>query len=217
MTPKPYDLVVFDLGGVLIRIVRSWAEGHERAGLPGAPPDDPEFELERRELSRRQTRGDLASAEYCRLVAQLSGGGYGPAAVAAIHEAWLIEEYPGVGAVVEAVHASGLETAVLSNTSELQWDRVLHTESEAERFATVRSVGRHFASHQLRAAKPDRAAFDAVTHATGYVGRRILFFDDREANVDASRDANWAGVLVDPAGDTAKQMLFALKTRMVTP
>ena len=35
---RPFDLVVFDLGGVLIRHARSWEEMHERAGLDGDPP-----------------------------------------------------------------------------------------------------------------------------------------------------------------------------------
>lgn len=30
---EPVDLVVFDLGGVLVRIVRSWGKAHARAGV----------------------------------------------------------------------------------------------------------------------------------------------------------------------------------------
>jgi hypothetical protein len=34
---RSFDLVVFDLGGGLIWIARSWDEMHERAGVEGDP------------------------------------------------------------------------------------------------------------------------------------------------------------------------------------
>ena len=67
--PKPYDLVVFDLSGVLVQVVDSWADGHARAAIAGEPPTDPDFEPRRLELSERRQRGELAVAEYYRLVA----------------------------------------------------------------------------------------------------------------------------------------------------
>ena len=79
----------------------------------------------------------------------------------------------------------------------------------------MRLVGRHFASHELHAVKPDAAAFDAVPSVTGYAPHRILFFDDSGDNVEAARDAGWAGVFVDHTGDTATQMLATLRSRAV--
>ena len=172
MRPKPYDLVVFDLGGVLVRIAQSWEEAHRRADLAGEPLADADWDPRWVATEELLATGAIGHEEAHRRIAAASRGRYGPEDIRRVRAAWLIEEYPGVGAVVEAVHASGLETAVLSNTNELHWDRVLRAESEAGRFATVRSIGRHFASHQLRAVKPDAAAFDAVTRDTGYRGRR---------------------------------------------
>ena len=214
--PKPYDLVVFDLSGVLVRVVDSWADGHERAGVAGDPPTDPDFEPRRLELSEQRQRGELAVAEYYRLVADASGGVYSPGDVEAIHGAWVIGEYPGVGDVVDAVHAADVETAILSNTDEAHWALQLTDESEAERFPVVRRIGHRFGSHLLGVVKPERAVFDAVMEATGFKERRILYFDDSKRHVDASVDAGWGGVLVDPSGDPARQMLFELNRRMVT-
>ena len=214
--PKPYDLVVFDLSGVLVETVGSWADGHERAGIAGDPPADADFEPRRLELSERRQRGELAVAEYYRLVADASGGVYSAGDVEAVHGAWVIGEYPGVDAVIDAVHAADVETAILSNTDESHWALQLTDESEAERFPAVRRIGHRFGSHELGAVKPERAVFDAVMEATGFKERRILYFDDSARHVDASHDAGWGGVRIDPSGDPAAQMLFELNRRMVT-
>lgn len=214
--PKPYDLVVFDLSGVLVRVVDSWADGHARAGVAGDPPDDPQFEGRRLELSERRQRGEIGAEEYCHLVADGSGGVYGPHEVAAIHRAWLIDEYPGVGEVVDAVHAAGVETAILTNTDAWHWHAQLVDEAEADRFPSVRRIGRHFPSYVLGAIKPERTVFEAVMEATGVKERRILYFDDSERHVDASLDVGWGGVRIDSSGDPARQMLFELNRRMVT-
>lgn len=214
--PKPYDLVVFDLSGVLVRVVDSWADGHARAGVQGDPPDDPRFEERRNELSERRQRGEIGAEEYCHLVADVSGGVYGPHDVATIHQAWLIGEYPGVGEVVDAVHAADVETAILTNTDAWHWHAQLVDEAETDRYASVRRIGHHFPSHVLGAIKPERAVFEAVMVATGFKERRILYFDDSERHIDASLDVGWGGVRIDSSGDPARQMLFELNRRMVT-
>ena len=215
--PKPYDLVVFDLSGVLVRVVDSWADGHARAGASGEPPDDPAFEERRRDLSERRQRGEIGAEEYCHLVAESSGGVYTAHDIADIHRAWMLGEYPGVGEVVDAVHGAGVETAILTNTDAWHWHTQLIDEAEAERYASVRRIDRHFPSHVLGAIKPERAIFEAVMETTGLMGARILYFDDSARHVDASLDAGWAGVRIDPSGDPARQMLFELNRRMVTP
>lgn len=214
--PKPYDLVVFDLSGVLVRVVDSWADGHARAGASGDPPDAPAFEERRIELSERRQRGELGAEEYCYLVAESSGGVYTAREVADIHRGWMLGEYAGVGEVIDAVHAAGVETAILTNTDAWHWHTQLVDEAEAERYASVRRIGRHFPSHVLGVIKPERAIFEAVMEATGLMGRRILYFDDSARHVDASLDVGWAGVRIDPSGDPARQMLFELNRRMVT-
>ena len=215
--PKPYDLVVFDLSGVLVRVVDSWADGHARAGAGGDPPDDPAFEERRVELSERRQRGEIGAEEYCHLVAESSAGVYTAHDVADIHRAWMLGEYPGVGAVVDAVHAAGVETAILTNTDAWHWHTQLVDEAEADHYASVRRIGRHFPSHVLGVIKPERAIFEAVMETTGLMGARILYFDDSARHIDASLDVGWAGVRIDPSDDPARQMLFELDRRMVTP
>jgi hypothetical protein len=51
-------------------------------------------------------------------------GTYSPAEFERIHDAWLIEEYPGVDRLVADLIASPrVDTAMLSNTNALHWRR----------------------------------------------------------------------------------------------
>ena len=206
---NPFDLVIFDLGGVLVRHVRSWAEGHERAGLPADPPDHPDFEAGRRVLSARHQRGDLPSERYFEEVAALSDGVYTASAVRAIHAAWLIEEYSGVGAVLDALDATRVGTAVLSNTNVAHWQREL--DPATARFPSILRAQHRYASHELGCAKPEPAVYAAVERGVGREPERILFFDDLPEYVEGARVAGWTAELVDHAGDTAAQLLAALR------
>lgn len=204
-----FDLVVFDLGGVLVRIARDWAEGHRLAGLPGEPPEDAAFLALLDELTRRQD-GSLASDTFYERVAAASGGRYTKADVRRIGDAILIEEYPGVSRVFDALDGNGLETAILSNTNEAHWAR-LKPEGDAAEFPSVLRADHHFASHLLGLLKPDPAIYRAVEGGTGHDASRILFFDDSAANVEGARAVGWTAEHVDPRGDPAAQMLATLE------
>jgi beta-phosphoglucomutase-like phosphatase (HAD superfamily) len=118
----PFDLVVFDLGGVLVQIARTWDEAHERAGLAGRPPRP---SLHERIVEVGVQDGSIQSVEFYRRAAEVSEGRYTPADVRRMSEAWLIGEYPGVDAVFDRLEAAGVETAVLSNTNDAHWRRYI--------------------------------------------------------------------------------------------
>jgi FMN phosphatase YigB (HAD superfamily) len=208
-----FDLVVFDLGGVLVRIARDWADGHRLAGLPGEPPVDRAFRTLLGELSARGD-GSLPGEELFEQVAAASGGVYTTDDVRRIGHAWLIEEYPGVGRVFDALDATSLGTAILSNTNDAHWAR-LKPDGGVPEFPSVLRADHHFASHLLGVMKPDPAIYRAVEEGTGCPSARILFFDDKAANVDGATAAGWAAVRVDPDGDPAAQMLDTLARRGV--
>lgn len=59
------DLVVFDLGGVLIDIARTWDEAAERAGLAGRPIADlARFEAEGGRLTAQFQVGAIEAAAW---------------------------------------------------------------------------------------------------------------------------------------------------------
>jgi FMN phosphatase YigB (HAD superfamily) len=63
--------------------------------------------------------------------------------------------------------------------------------------------------------KPDAEIYRAFERATGAAPGDVVFFDDLAENVDAARACGWDAVLVDHGGDTAAQVLAALRARGV--
>lgn len=201
------EIVVFDLGGVLVRIVRSWEEAHEAAGLAAKPvPDSDRFRRERVRLAHAHQIGAIESGAYFEEMAEVSEGAYTAEEIERLIAAWQYAEYEGVGAVVDALEAAGMETAALSNTNAFHWAE-LRLDGGATRFPTVRRLRHAFASHIVGAAKPERAIYDAVEQETGIAGERVLFFDDVEAYVAGAREAGWQSERIDPLGNTAAQLL----------
>ncbi|MEZ4553991.1 MAG: HAD-IA family hydrolase [Dehalococcoidia bacterium] len=207
--PRPrFDIVVFDLGGVLVQTAQSWAQAHELAGLPPhAIANDPAFERGRSQLAHAYQIGVIGTPEYFDGAAAASRGAYTPAEVARLHHAWSRSEYQGVAEVLDAIDASGAATGALSNTNPAHWARLDGT-SEYPNVARLRH--RH-ASHLLRVAKPDAGAYERFCTETGFEPTRVLFFDDGPANVEAARRAGWTAYLVDPHAPTAPQLLHLLR------
>ena len=210
-------LVCFDWGGVILRICRSWQEGCERAGLPVRDGSTDESAMHRRhELSIRYQIGELSCEAFVDALAETTDGLYTPDEIRLIHDAWLIEEYEGVGDVVsELVAHPSVSTGLLSNTNQLHWERHFETGNRPADFPTVGLLEHRHASHLLRLAKPDPAIYRAFERETGFDGPTILFFDDLEENVQAARSVGWKSEQIDHTNDTAGQIRAHLRTHDV--
>ncbi len=196
--PYRFDLVVFDLGGVLVQIVRSWAEAHARAGLPFPPPSDPEFEVKRATMTRQGHDFD-------------DQGVYTAEDVRRMSDAWLIGEYPGISRVFDALDAARIDTAVLSNTNDAHWIRLYVQPQKEPEFPTLARARHRFASHVLGVEKPDARAYRHVERVTGHSADRVMFFDDLLENVEGAQAVGWTAELIDHSGDTTAQMLTSLR------
>ena len=206
---EPIDLVVFDLGGVLVQIVRSWGEAHTRAGFPAHPiAEDAAFLARRAPFLDALSVGHIEADEYYAGVAGASRSIYTPDDVRRIHLAWHWAEYPGVDAVTTAIEAAGVLTGALSNTSEPHWADL---RGPASRYPTVARLRHAVASHLAGVLKPDAAIYRAFEEASGVEASRLLFFDDIAENVEAARGLGWRAERIDPTGDTAAQLLAALR------
>lgn len=195
-------VVCFDWGGVILRICRSFAQGCEQAGLEmRLDTDDRATYDARRAASARFQVGQIDEDAFFAYVASTTGGLYTPEEIARIHDAWLIEEYPGVADLVNELHTRpGVETAMLSNTNARHWGRRLSD------FPTAGTLRHQHASHLLGLIKPDEAIFRALEREVRAGPGEIMFFDDLVENVEAARGAGWRAVLIDPEGDTPAQM-----------
>ncbi len=217
MNPHGIRIVVFDLGGVLVRIAQSWAEAHAAAGLANHRIlDNADFAAQLANLTRAYDAGGLSPDQFEERVAAASGGAYTPGEVARVHHAISMNEYPGVGAVVDTIEAAGVETGALSNTNPAHWPRLIGQGSNSPEYPAVARLQHAHASHLLGVAKPDPRIFAAFAKATGFPPSAILFFDDRAENVLGAGNAGWHARRIDHAGDTASQLLRHLGSFGIT-
>ncbi len=205
-------LVCFDLGGVLVRICRSWEEACARIGLDVRTSDAWERDLPaRRAVTQQYGVGGIDGDSYARRISELMGGLYSPEEINRVHDAWTIEDYPGVADLLARLNAMGVPTACLSNTNHGHWVRLTHEENGRTRpgppeFPVVRLIQHRYASHLMGLAKPDPAIYAAFERAMKVKPGSILFFDDLEENIAAARQAGWIARQIDYRTDTAPQI-----------
>jgi glucose-1-phosphatase len=214
-------VVCFDLGGVLVRIGRSWTEVVAAAGFEiRGDVASPEAQRARHELMDLYALGKISEDEWAHRSAAALGGVYTAEELKAIHQAWLVEEYPGVVALIDALNRADVHTACLSNTNHAHWVRMLHHDGNGPlagepAYPGIVRLRSHYASHLLGLAKPNEAIYRAFERASGYRGDEILFFDDLPANVEAARSVGWTAERIDPEVDTAPQLHEHLRRRRV--
>jgi len=212
------QLVVFDLGGVLVHVAASWDEAVSSAGLPPHPAFETATFREAHDRAMHALMlGAMTPAEYCHAISRACSGAYSRSEVERVLTAWLRHERPGVGGVFDALDATGVETALLSNTNAAHWSRLAAIDATIPEYPVVLRAKHHFPSHLLGLVKPDRAIFEAVGRMAGVDPRGILFFDDIDEYVAAARNAGWHAERIDPTEDTAAQMLEGLRRHEVLP
>ena len=69
----------------------------------------------------------------------------------------------------------------------------------------------HFASHLIRAHKPEAAIYEYVERATGLAPSALLFFDDAAPNIAAAQSRGWNAQLIDVAVDPVTQITATLQ------
>ncbi len=213
MAKTRIDTVVFDLGGVLVRIARGWDDAHRLAGFaedhPGLQSD--KFRHHSPRLANQHQRGEITPEEWAASIAETSDGSYSSEDAIAILDAWTIEEYPGIADVIDAIHDAGLATAALSNTNAYHWELLGPATSNFTNYPNLERLGQHHASHILGQIKPDIEIYEAFSEAADLNGSRVLFFDDMKPNIEAARRYGWAARHIDYANDPPRQMMATLR------
>lgn len=177
--------VVFDFGGVLSGGHDPVPDVHELLGG--------DIESVRSALWEHRPeydRGRLSTTEYWRRVARAAGvEDLQDAEAAELQEAddrYFLQLDPRSRELIHDLARSGVRMVLLSNASAAFGGAVRRADwFEAFAFAVI--------SGEERLAKPDRGIYDillsALSHETGGVARpgEVIFFDDRQDNVDAAR------------------------------
>jgi epoxide hydrolase-like predicted phosphatase len=200
-------VVCFDLGGVVIRICRSFEEAALQAGvrLRHAPDEVAVFREVRRLVELHQI-GRMGAADFHRAMSDAFDRRYAADEIARIHRAITRDEYDGICDTIREIRGLGLTTACLSNTNDAHWDVLLPSPA-------LQALDHRFASHLWGLAKPDPSIYRRFERELGVSGGEIVFFDDLAENVDAALALGWDAVLVDHAGDTARQVRESLAAR----
>ena len=193
-----FDLVLFDLGGVLIELSGVGAMRE----LSGTASDDA---LWARWLScpwvRAFERGDCSPAEFAAGMVSEWELSVTPEVFLDAFRDWPVGPLPGAEELVARV-AEVVAVGCLSNTN------ALHTMEQFSRWPIFDLFRPRLLSHELGLLKPDRDLFDRVAELVGIEARRILFLDDNLINVEGARSAGFAAEHVQGV-DEARRALTA--------
>ncbi len=185
MTGDRIDLVLFDLGGVLIR---PGGVASMRA-LAGIESDEA---LWARWLSCRWVRcfeaGLCTPEEFADGMVADWELELEPAAFLQEFGGWPEPPFEGALELVDAVQAR-VPAGFLSNMNSFQWAANYEAIPLTEAFAF------RFLSFELGLVKPDPAIFEAVAARLPVPRRRVLFLDDNAANVEAAEGTGFAARL----------------------
>ena len=171
------DVVLFDLGGVLVELA---GIGQMMAWCPHLPDIDTLWQhwLASHAVRRFETGGATRHAFAADMVAEF-GLPVGAEAFLAAFAAWPKVVVPGSRELLDEL-AGHCTLASASNTNEIHWARV------CGEWALDAHFHHNFPSHLVGALKPDPGYFEHVLAALGTPAERVLFVDDNRINVAAA-------------------------------
>lgn len=177
MKKPPFDLLLFDLGGVLI-------ENAGPARLATWLPTTPTYaEILDQWLTsptvRAFERGQMVPEDFAVAVVRELALPVSPTCFLADFARWVNRLYPGALDLLWQL-SSAYTLGCLSNTNVLHWQRV-QTVMQLEIL-----FDHTFVSCETGLLKPDNETFLHVIQQTGYAPERIAFFDDSQRNVDSA-------------------------------
>jgi glucose-1-phosphatase len=192
------DVVLFDLGGVLIDF-GGVAPMRELAGIES---DD---ELWSRWLTcewvRAFERGHCSADDFAAGVVRDWGLHVEPQVFLDAFRSWPGRSLPGAEALVQRVRRT-VRAGCLSNTNAVHWDH------HFARWPFIDALDFRFLSFELGMVKPDREMFDRVGELLPAPPSRVLFLDDNAINVEGATAAGFVAIQVRGV-DEARQALVA--------
>jgi len=194
------SLICFDLGGILVKMAKSWNECLSWAGYSSFCRPDLDVPVHTFEPYNLHEVGEMSDSDYLSALMDYLRLPSSADAFQA-HLGFLHDAYQGTLELVQDIHHAGLRTACLSNTEEWHWQKMTSL-----LYPAVQALQIQTASHLLKARKPEPGIFLAVSSLATVPVDRVVYFDDVQSNVDGALEAGWDAYLIDRFGDTAAQM-----------
>jgi putative hydrolase of the HAD superfamily len=195
----PFDIVLFDLGGVLI----DFGGVGPMKQLSGIESDD---ELWERWLTCRWVRtferGECSADDFAAGVVGDWDLPIAPDDFLDEFRGWPAGALPGAEALLEEVRAR-VPTGCLSNTNALHWDQ------NFSRWPILDAFDFQFLSFRLGNVKPDRELFQRVAALLPVEAGRVLFLDDNAMNVEGAIDAGFAARHVRGVDESRRAIVAA--------
>ncbi len=181
-----FDVLLFDLGGVLMDFA-----GFEELGnlIPGFPtrPEVRDRWIHSSAVQRFE-RGEITPQRFAEGVIEELEIDLAPPDFLVRFVDWAREPSPeAISLLTRLRHDHRI--AALSNANEL------HTPLHRRRFGSV--IETFYFSDEIGAVKPDRAIFEHVIADLNVPPHRIAFFDDTPVNVESAREAGFVAHAVD--------------------
>jgi len=199
----PIQLVIFDLGRVLVKLCDNWKHASQLAKLPAEIGDLSETaKTALYQLVDSSEKGLIDQEQFCQQAATVLN--ISSQDVAAVSDIYLLETFPGVSQLLDEIIATGCRTACLSNTNANHWQMM--TQGGNACSIPIEKLHHQFASHLIGHRKPDVRIYEHVELRTGFTGPQILFFDDMLENIQAARQRHWHAEQILPDGDSVIQM-----------
>ncbi len=190
------SVVVFDLGRVLVHIdfdafPRSLGIDPSRA----RPKEKDAVE----HLAMQYETGQLTTNRFFDHLSGVFEGRYSQEELLTAWNAIIGEENKPMLPIVVAVQER-YETAILSNTSPVHFQKAYETTTIIKRFS------RRYLSYQMGAAKPSFAVFGRLIEDLPAEASSILFIDDVAENVDAALECGIVAILYEGVGKLEKDL-----------
>ena len=189
MSPRDYDALLFDFGGVVVGIdfARAWAYWADAAGVPVSQV---QARFAHGEAYERHERGEIGMAEYCAALRADLGIELDDAALTEGWQRIFLEPIEPTVMLLRKLRGR-VPLYLFSNTN------LAHYEYFRERFAAaLEPFDRIFISNEMGLRKPEAGAFRHVAREIGVPLQRILFLDDSPVNVNGARALGMGAVLV---------------------
>jgi putative hydrolase of the HAD superfamily len=196
---RRFDVVLFDLGGVLI----DFGGVAPMKALAGIESDE---ELWSRWLTCRWVRsferGGCSADDFATGVVGDWGLSLEPAAFLDAFQSWPGGPLPGADKLLERVQRV-VPAGCLSNTNALHWHQ------QFARWPILDAFDFSLLSFELGFVKPDRDLFDRVAQLVPASPERVLFLDDNLLNVEGAQAAGFAAVHVRGVAEAEQALVDA--------